>query len=168
MEEIGPFRAIPFYPGYEIDVFGNVRRISKGGRIKMMTPLLRRGSLTIRLTVPGGARKEQFISKLVVLTFLGPPPPGTRIYHKNGDKLDNCVNNLGFTDAVSLGKRTGFRSKARAVLKIDREGEVIEVHRSARAAAKAGYMSYQTVIDRCNGKTKSTYAPDGYKYEWDS
>ncbi len=28
-------------------------------------------------------------------------------------------------------------------------------------------MSYQTIIDRCNGKCKSAYAPDGYAYAWD-
>lgn len=28
-------------------------------------------------------------------------------------------------------------------------------------------MSYQTVIDRCNRKCKSAFAPDGYAYAWD-
>ena len=28
-------------------------------------------------------------------------------------------------------------------------------------------MSYQTVIDRCNGKCKSAFAPDGYAYAWE-
>ena len=28
-------------------------------------------------------------------------------------------------------------------------------------------MSYQTIIDRCNRKYKSTFAPDGYAYAWD-
>ncbi|MFR5969593.1 MAG: hypothetical protein ACLUGF_00520 [Clostridium sp.] len=28
-------------------------------------------------------------------------------------------------------------------------------------------MSYQTIIDRCNRKCKSAFAPDGYAYAWD-
>ena len=36
-----------------------------------------------------------------------------------------------------------------------------------REAARRNYMSYQTVIDRCNGKVKKSVAPDGYDYIWD-
>ena len=28
-------------------------------------------------------------------------------------------------------------------------------------------MSYQAVIDRCNGKVKSAFAPDGFAYAWE-
>ena len=28
-------------------------------------------------------------------------------------------------------------------------------------------MSYQTIADRCNGKCKSAFAPDGYAYAWE-
>jgi hypothetical protein len=28
-------------------------------------------------------------------------------------------------------------------------------------------MSHQTIIDRCNGKCKSAFAPDGYAYAWE-
>ena len=28
-------------------------------------------------------------------------------------------------------------------------------------------MSYQTIIDRCNGKVKSAFAPDGFAYAWE-
>lgn len=36
-----------------------------------------------------------------------------------------------------------------------------------REAARENYMSYQTIIDRCNGKCKSAFAPDGYAYAWE-
>ena len=38
---------------------------------------------------------------------------------------------------------------------------------SARAAAKANHMSYQTVLDRCHGKVKKPFALDGYTYQFD-
>lgn len=28
-------------------------------------------------------------------------------------------------------------------------------------------MSYQTIIDRCNGRCRSAFAPDGFAYAWD-
>ena len=39
--------------------------------------------------------------------------------------------------------------------------------RSAREAAKANHMSYQTVLDRCNGKVKNPYALDGFTYRFE-
>ena len=62
---------------------------------------------------------------------------------------------------------TGAKSRRRPVAKLDAGGEVVEVYPSAREAARRNYMSYQTVIDRCNGKVKGAFAPDGYAYAWD-
>lgn len=59
------------------------------------------------------------------------------------------------------------KSRRQPVAKIDCNGEVVEVYSSAREAARKNYMSYQTIIDRCNRKCKSTFAPDGYAYAWD-
>lgn len=61
----------------------------------------------------------------------------------------------------------GARSRRKAVVKIDNYGEIVEVYSSARMAAKANYMSHQTVTDRCNGKCRSIFAPDGYAYAWE-
>ena len=36
-----------------------------------------------------------------------------------------------------------------------------------REAARENFMSYQTVMDRCNGKVKGPFAPDGYAYAWE-
>jgi hypothetical protein len=45
--------------------------------------------------------------------------------------------------------------------------EAIEFYPSARQAAKMNHMSYQTVMDRCNGNVKKEIAPYGYFYVWD-
>jgi hypothetical protein len=167
-KEYGPFEPIPGYFGvYVIDVFGNVRRTC-GSRCGMIKPCLRRGVLTVRLQHPCGSRKFIPVHRLVQAAYLGPVPPDKVVFHKNGDILDNCASNLAFIGRSELGKRTGFRSKAKAVMKIDADGNPVAVYRSARAAATDNFMSYQTVIDRCNGKVKSRYAPDGFRYIWDN
>ena len=166
-KEEGVYRPVPGYQGlYEIDTFGNIIRNFKTKSVALV-PSKKNGLMVVRLMTPAGNRKEERIHKLVQLTFLGPAPPGKVLYHKNGDKLDNCVNNLGFIDRQTLGKMTGHRSRQKAVLQIDRDGNIVKIYRSARAAGLENYMSYQTIMDRCNGRTKGEYAPDGYKYIWD-
>ena len=167
LKEVGFYRPIPGYQGlYEIDTFGNIHRNFKTKSVPM-TSHEKKGQLVARLMLPTGKRKEERIHKLVQLTFLGPAPPGKVLYHKNGDKLDNCLHNLGFIDRKTLGKMTGHRSRQKAVLQIDRDGNIVKIYRSARAAGLDNYMSYQTIMDRCNGRTKGEYASDGFKYIWD-
>lgn len=62
---------------------------------------------------------------------------------------------------------TGALSSRRPVEKVDMNGAVVEVYSSARAAARANHMSYQTVLDRCNGKVKNPYTLDGHNYRFE-
>jgi hypothetical protein len=107
------------------------------------------------------------VSNLVANAFLGPRPSGYVTYHRNFCKSDNSVVNLTYITQKELGRKTGSESKRRSVVKINQAGEEVEIYKSAREAGRENYMSYQTIIDRCNGKVKSTYAPDGFKYVWE-
>lgn len=88
-------------------------------------------------------------------------------YHRNGDLADNCLHNIAFATPKELGTKTGAQSSRRPVAKVDKSGEVVSVYPSARAAARANHMSYQTVLDRCNGKVKNSYALDGHDYRFE-
>jgi len=77
------------------------------------------------------------------------------------------VNNIKYIRRKELGRLTGAKSKRQPVAKIDSNGEIVEVYSSAQECARQNYMSYQTVMDRCNGKCKSAFAPDGYAYAWE-
>ena len=77
------------------------------------------------------------------------------------------MNNIAYISKKELGKKTGAQSRRQPVAKISSDGEIVETYTSAREAARQNYMSYQTVIDRCNGKCKSAFAPDGFAYAWD-
>lgn len=165
------WRDIPGYEGkYKIDKEGNVQRIYQSGKTRTMTPYHKKMSGSQRLVVKltrNGKSKEEILMQLVALTFLGPPPEGCVPYHKNGCQLDNYLNNIAYMDKRELGRLTGASSSRRPVVKLDKNGEIAEAYSSAREAARQNYMSYQTVIDRCNGKVKSIFAPDGYAYLWD-
>jgi hypothetical protein len=165
--EGGSYIPVPGYPLYEIDHTGSIRRIFKTKKV-IMTPHIKDGHYVIRLTYKFRQRKEERVHKLMQLAFLPPAPPGHILYHKNGDKLDNYVNNLGYITRSELGKMTGAKSRRVTVAKVDQNGNIVETYPSARAAARANFMSYQTVMDRCNGKVKRKFALDGYNYVWDS
>lgn len=162
---------IPGYGGkYQIDREANVRRVYASGKARAMTPYHKkmRGSqrLVVKLTKDGKPR-EEILMRLVALTFLGPPPKGCVPYHKNGCQSDNYLNNIAYIDKRELGRLTGVKAGRRPVAKVDKDGHAVEVYPSARETARRNYMSYQTVIDRCNGKVKGAFAPDGYAYVWD-
>lgn len=182
------WRDIAGYGGkYQASITGQVRRVFESGHIRLMTPYRRqrngrtrkngcRRRLYVKLTDNRGRAKEVPMLRLMAETFLPPAPPGCVPYHKNGIVTDNWASNIGFIDRKELGKRTGHISKAQGVVRIGEDGELLETWRSAREAAKHCFMSYQTIIDRCNGYYKKNgirhgfrriQAPDGYIYAWD-
>lgn len=170
------WKDIPGMDGkYQANPDGQIRRVYKTGRVRLLTPFTRNNTETARRLKPlktyvkiscGKNRGDVLVSKLIAKTFLGEAPPDKPlIYHKNGITFDNRASNLAFISRKELGQKSGGNTrKRRSVLKIDASGEAVAVYRSAREAGKENHMSYQTVLDRCHGKVKKPYALDGYNY----
>lgn len=165
------WRNIPGYDGkYQADMEGNVRRVYKSGKTRTMTPFHRKMSGSQRLVVKltkDGKPKNEILLQVIAKTFLGAPPPECVAYHKNGCQSDNYIQNIAYISKKELGKMTGRNARRQPVAKINGAGEIVEVYSSAREAARKNFMSPQTVIDRCNGRCKSAFAPDGYAYAWE-
>ena len=165
------WKDIPGYDGkYQADMEGNIRRIYQSGKTRLMTPYHKKMSGSQRLVVKmtrDKKAKEEILVQIMAKTFLGNPLPGHVPYHKNGCQEDNYIQNIAYIRRRDLGNLTGRNAQRQPVAKIDASGEIVEVYSSARECARKNYMSYQTIIDRCNGKCKSAYAPDGYAYAWD-
>lgn len=160
------WKILPGFDGaYEISYLAKIRRTRGKGK-RTITPIIKKGIKVIRL-VAGGVRKEYRLHVMVALAFWGPRPPRKVAYHKNGDRLDNIAYNVGYISKSELGKKTGALSRKRAVIKMDPHKNIIDVYRSAREAGRKNFLSYQTVIDRCNGRCKSRLAPDGMIYQWE-
>jgi len=165
------WKDIPSYSGkYQINKEGAIRRVYPSGKTRPMTPYHKKMSgsqrLVVKLTLDGKA-KEEILMQMVAYTFLGKPPVGYVPYHKNGCQTENHLNNIAYISRKELGKLTGSSSNRQAVAKLDTKGEIVAFYSSARACAKENFMSYQTIIDRCNGKVKSAFAPDGFAYAWE-
>ena len=162
-------RDIPGFAGkYGVSFEGVVYRHYASGSAPLI-PTIKRGNPVVRLERPNGTRQEMLVARAVQLAWLGPAPPGKVRYHRNGDKTDNIVGNIGFISRSALGKKTGGNAKRRPVLKVEpQSGEIVAAYPSARQAAKDNFMSYQTVMDCCNRKNKRPVAPDGFRYSWES
>ena len=161
MKEIsaGEWRDIPGYEGrYQASYEGSIRRTYGNGRTRELKPFHHKMR---------GSQQMKVVSGLVALAFFGPPPPGHVAWHKNGMQADNCAGNLEYVHIRELGRKTGASSRRRPVRKLDASGEPVAFYSSAREAAKDNHMSYQTVLDRCNGKVKNPLALDGHNYAWD-
>lgn len=186
---VAQWRAIPGFEGaYEISEYGEIRSYRQKGRLSegksplgsvphTMQPMFRRHGKSknnpkkyyaVHLTDNSDRSKEYNIMQLMVLAWFDGGVPGKVPYHKNGDLSDNWRGNIAFATPQELGKKTGAQANRRPVMKIDRAGNVVEVYPSARAAGRENYISYQTVIDRCNNKIKNPFALDGYTYAYES
>lgn len=169
---IETWRTIPGYSNYQVDREGRFRRVYPSGETKLVKSFAKKTSRRkhhiVRLVSDEGKRKDVCVAQIVAEMFIGKCPEGMVVVHKNRCQSDNYVQNLEFMSRSELGKKFGGRSSSMAVAKIDCTGEIVDVYPSAREAGKQNFMAYQTIIDRCNGKTKSAFAPDGYAYAWDN
>ena len=169
------WRPIEGYEGtYEVAYNGKVRRLWMRADPSELTPYVKktmhksanRKTLYVGLVLDG--KKKVFaVHHLVAKAWLPPKKKEECIYHINGIHTDNWAINLAYALPKDLGKLTAQKAGGRIVAKLDETGETVAVYTSARKAAKAGFMSYQTVIDRCNGKNVGPFAPDGYAYAWE-
>lgn len=171
------WRDIPGFNGkYQASRNGDIRRRFASGKVRDMAQFKRSGPkkekilrdrLYVKLSLDGKS-KDVPVLKIMACTWKGNPPKGYVPYHINRIVTDNRADNIGFISRRELGKMTGGTTRRRkTVFKVDKEGNEVEVYRSAREAAKHNNMSYQTVLDRCNGKAKNEYALDGYTYRFE-
>ena len=180
-ERQNDWRDIPGFGGmYQVDYFGNVRSwrwrgTRKAKNPKPITPYVRkaRGNarqnkrLVVKLTDDQGRAREIPLVNIMVDTWLGGRPKGKVAYLKDRMQSNCSVHNIGFISRKQLGAMTGGNAKRIPVVKVTQAGEAVEVYPSARAAAKANHMSYQTVLDRCHGRVKNPFALDGHTYKFE-
>ncbi len=151
---------------YQVNPLGEIRRVCKHKTV-LLSGYQHHGDCIVKLTV-NRKSKEHLVSRLVAAAFLPRPSADLVLWHKNGVLSDNFVGNLQWIGRHELGKRTALLAdKRKSVAKIAPDGEAVEFYPSARAAARANHMSYQTVLDRCNGRVKKPFALDGHTYAFE-
>ena len=135
---------------------GRVKRIYKHVEPKFIMPVLRKqnGHLYVKVRFLGVYTAHK-ISHLVSHHFIGPNKLKLSVRHKNGIKTDCFAGNLEYMNKQQLGRLTGGKSTSRPVVQLcPNKMTPIEEYRSAREAGRKTFLSYQAVLDNCNGKTK--------------
>lgn len=136
--------------------------VSPDGRVKapkgnLLKP---RSHTNDYLRVHLGAEREEYVHRMVALTFIGDPPDETyEVDHVNGDRADNRVENLRWvTKAENLADREFSRGEDHYASKLTAE-QVDEIRREPyyrgrdRELAEKFGVSIQTVNDARTGRT---------------
>jgi len=140
---------------YEVSNIGNVRNIKYGSYI-LKPHDNGTGYLMLCLCV-NDIRTYKTIHQLVANTFLGPTPEGKEINHKDGNKLNNRLENLEYITrsenirhAFKLGLITRLKGEQRTNAKLTDEGvrdikKRLKVGDKITAIARDHNIPYQRV-----------------------
>lgn len=149
-------KAIIGYEGlYWIDEDGNV--FNRSGH-KRKTSMNRQGYPIIILCKDGAIRTFK-ISRLVAMSFLGVPPEGYEVNHKDCNPLNNSVGNLEWVTHQE-NVRYSFTNGKRRYAPVDVftiNGEYITSFESIASASKAYGISSGRIGDCVRGITKSSH-----------
>lgn len=143
------WKIIEYDSRYQVSNFGRFRK-QTNAEYRYLKPYQKQGRLIYVIKING---KEHNCARLVAHYHIRPLLQNERVYHKNKMNSDNFVRNLKIVSLKELGKMTGHLSKSQSVVEVE-NGKVKRRWDSARKSAKDLYVSYQTVMDYCNGKVK--------------
>ena len=167
MNKAEEWRAVPGYEGlYEISDYGNVKSLV-GWNGKRYVP--REKILTKTMTSTGyykveivrdGVRKSKKVHRLVGLAFIPNPDNKPYINHKDGNPLNNCIENLewctqkeNIRHALKTGLIKSFDSNIEDVVKLYHdEGYTLQEIAELFGVTKT---TVRRSMERCNVKRRS-------------
>ena len=169
MKEI--WKDIPSLNGYQASNLGNIRSLNyhKTGKIKELSKYSTNfGYLAVKITQNGIGRRY-LVHRLVLITFKG-EKENKEINHIDGNKHNNCVNNLewctrrenilhAYKNKLKVARSGSNHPKAKKVLQI-KNGEVIREYSYLSEVDKYGF-NHSKVTLCCQGKRKRHKG-----YEW--
>ena len=93
------WKPVPSFPGYEASNFGKIRNEKSKRNLK--SSLKKTGYLAISLQKEGygNSGKSESAHRIVTSAFLGECPKGFQVNHKDGNKVNNTIENLEYLSA---------------------------------------------------------------------
>lgn len=92
------YRKVPGYPLYRAGDNGTLWRYWPGRKVWKRIkgyPHVRSGHLLVSLS-KNGQRKMTYLHQVILMTFVGPKPPGMECCHEDGNCLNNKLSNLSW------------------------------------------------------------------------
>ena len=166
------WKDIPQYEGiYQASNYGNIRTVegkttftNKHGIRRWKSRVLKGGGNEItgkKVSLwKDGKQKDFLVARLVAITFLGNPPKNYTVNHKDGNSLNNKIDNLEWLslgDNIRHGFNTGLYRKTQKLIALKTKEKLLKFNSFADLdrylKRRVGYTSnrinngYQTVIN---------------------
>lgn len=114
-----------------------------------------------------GTQKTHRLNRLVAITFIPNPENKPEVNHIDGNKDNNCVSNLEWVTSKENTRHKlthGLnKTRSRAVLKVDDNGNVVAEFDSIKSAAESVNGSKGNICMACKGLKSREKA---YGYYW--
>ncbi len=166
---------------YQVSDTGKVRRVGEcrnqhtSWKSKNVLSPGDNGSGYLKVNLSKNNKVKMFyVHRLVGKAFLPKPEEGrNQINHKDGDKSNNCVNNLEWMNNSENNKhsydnldRKTLKNNpkvSKPVIKLDKEGNILEKYPSVREASRQTGVSSGGISAVCRDKRKTA---GGYKWQF--
>lgn len=154
-----------YYP-YRINEDGVVQSCGSGTWRTIKPYMTQRRVYSVQLKCADGKYRCVALTRLMADAFMGGYHDGFSVVHKDRCATNPALSNLQF---IKRGTEAQWRYyiKRKPVVKLDRNGEVVAFYRSAGEAAKANYISENSVRQRCLNNIKKPFSLDGYNYQYE-
>jgi hypothetical protein len=115
------------------------------------------------LLIEEDCRKNRLIHRLVADAFIPNPNNYNCVRHKDGNRLNNHVDNLEWFDRKRNPKSHGCLFNAKKVEQYDKNGELVAVYKSMIQASKETGVNYTGIGNALNGRAKTA---GGYVWKY--
>lgn len=149
---------------YRVSDMGTLQRQKPNGTWHDVTATNDGKKMTVHMETVDGRRLTCVLARIVYQAFYGSIPDGHKVVKKNGLKADCSIYNLV---AIPLNANLSSPGHRKTVLKLDRNGEVVAIYKSALEAAAKNHISKAAICKRCRGEIQDPYRLDGYNYVYE-
>lgn len=167
------------YPNYYVTDTGELytRNYKRTGRIKKMSLTKYKDWYFGVVLYNNEMRCRKKVHRLVAEAFIPNPENKPCVNHKDGNKLNNCVENLEWCTYSennlhafrTLGRKSPWKGKfgkdnfgSKTVLQI-KDGRIINVFYGTHEAQRETGISQGSITDVCNKKSKTA---GGYQWKY--
>jgi hypothetical protein len=141
--------------------------ISNCGKIKIRKTLKYDFAIINGYQVISIMSKHFYVHRLVALTFLENPENKELVNHKDGNKLNNSLDNLEWVTCLENNIHaieTGLSKKRKGVIQYDINMNKIQEYKSIIECAKILNIGRSCISDNCSGRYKTTNCGYIFRY----